>query len=77
VNLADVNYLDSFSFNWILNIYRQIAGKGGILAMCELNDDILELFQVTNFGKALPIYATEADARNALTTGDDSKRIAR
>ncbi|MBD3390827.1 MAG: anti-sigma factor antagonist [Chitinivibrionales bacterium] len=77
ISLDDLNYVDSYSFNWILSIYREIQDRGGLLAICDLNNDILELFQMTNFLKAVPVYATEEEARNALKSGDESGRIAR
>jgi len=76
ISLGRLNYIDSFSFNWILNVYKEIAAKKGQLAICDPNEDIIELFEVTNFGKGVPIFQTEAEAREALNTGDDSKRIA-
>ena len=77
ISLAQLNYIDSFSFNWILNVYKETVEKKGVLALCDPNDDIIELFEMTNLGKAMPIYRTEAEAREALNTDDDSKRIGR
>ena len=76
ISLKYLDYIDSYSFNWILNVYRKQVESGGTLALCEPNEDIMELFQITNFGKAIPIYRTEADARDAFKTGNANSRIA-
>ena len=75
LNLSNVSYLDSFSFGWIMRIYREIRQKGGEFALCCPNEDILYLFEVTDFSRVVPAYHTEKDAREALITGNQSKRI--
>jgi anti-sigma B factor antagonist len=76
LNLASVRYIDSFSFNWIIKLKKEIEGRGGRLTISDPNDDILNLFELTNFGKAVPVYAKEDDALDALTSGAQGKRIA-
>jgi anti-anti-sigma factor len=75
-NLSGVRYIDSYSFNWIIKLKKEIEGRGGRLTISDPNDDILNLFDLTNFGKAVPVYAKENDALDALSTGAAGKRIA-
>ncbi|MBD3390826.1 MAG: anti-sigma factor antagonist, partial [Chitinivibrionales bacterium] len=75
LNLSDVSYLDSFSFGWIMKTYKEIRKKGGEFAICCPNEDILYLFEVTDFSRVVPAYRTEAEAREAIRTGNQSKRI--
>ncbi|MBD3392288.1 MAG: STAS domain-containing protein [Chitinivibrionales bacterium] len=76
LNLANVRYLDSYSFNWIIKLMKECEKGEGMFAISDPNDDIMALFDLSSFGKAVPVYATEQDAREAMLGGDDSKRIA-
>ncbi len=75
LNLSDVSYLDSFSFGWIMGVYRAIRAKGGEFALCSPNEDIRYLFEITDFTRVVPAYRTEQEAREAIVTGNQSKRI--
>jgi anti-anti-sigma factor len=76
LNLANVRYLDSYSFNWVIRLMKESERKGGSFAISDPNKDILSLFELSSFGKAVPVYLTEKDAREALTSGNDAARIA-
>ena len=76
LNLANVRYLDSYSFNWIIRLYKETEKKGGMFAISNPNEDIISLFELSNFGKAVPVFRTYEEARAAILTKDDSKRIA-
>jgi anti-anti-sigma factor len=75
LNLASVRYLDSYSFNWIIKLMRETEKAGGVFAISDPNDQIEALFELSSFGKAVPVYRTEQDAKDAIVSGDDSKRI--
>jgi|GEM_PF-3409093 len=76
LNLSDVRYLDSYSFNWIIKLLKEAERRGGAFVISNPNKDILALFDLSSFGKVVPVYRTEHDARAALRSGDDSARIA-
>ena len=76
LNLTNVRYLDSYSFNWIIKLMKEAERRAGTFVISDPNPDILALFDLSSFGKVVPVYRTERDARAALTSGDDSARIA-
>jgi anti-anti-sigma factor len=75
LNLASVRYLDSYSFNWIIKLMREIQKAGGAFAISDPNEQVQALFELSSFGKAVPVYRTEHDAREAIVSGDESRRI--
>jgi anti-anti-sigma factor len=74
-NLAQVDYLDSFSFGWIMSLYRDIVKKGGDFVICCPNEDILYMFKLTEFLRVVPSFETLEDAYEAVLTGEKSKKI--
>jgi anti-anti-sigma factor len=75
LSLANVKYLDSYSFNWIIKLMKATTVKGGAFAISDPNAEILNLFELSSFCKVMPVYKTEAEARGAIKTGNDSARI--
>jgi anti-anti-sigma factor len=75
IDLSEVGYLDSFSFTSIIKVRSQVREKSGELALCCPNDDILYLFELTNFLKAVPVYRTLDQAIKALAGGSHGGRI--
>jgi anti-anti-sigma factor len=75
LNLAQARYLDSYSFNWIIRLMKESTKKGGLFVISDPNADIRSLFDLSRFGEVVPVYATEQDAREAMKSGDDSRRI--
>jgi anti-anti-sigma factor len=76
LNVAGVSYLDSFSFGWIMKVFKEIREKKGDFAICCPNNDVLYLFEITDFTRIIPAYRTEQDAQEAIATGNQGKRIA-
>jgi anti-anti-sigma factor len=75
LNLCDINYMDSFSFGWIVRVFKDAQSRGGQLVICCPSDDVVYLFEVTDFAKIVPSYRSEEDAREALLTGNTAKRL--
>lgn len=75
LNLKDVRYIDSYSFGWLCMVRRDIGAKQGEFVICHLNEYMLYLFKITNFIKAVPVYATEEEAREALLSGSEENRL--
>jgi anti-sigma B factor antagonist len=75
MDLSEVGYLDSFSFTSIIKVRAQVRDKDGELALCAPNDDILYLFELTNFLKAVPVYKSVDQAVQALADGHYAGRI--
>jgi anti-anti-sigma factor len=75
LNLSGVNYIDSFSFGWIMRVYSQIREKNGDFAMCCPNSDVMYMLKLTEFSRVVPAYRSEKDAIEAVRTGNHSKRM--
>ncbi|MBD3316874.1 MAG: STAS domain-containing protein [Chitinivibrionales bacterium] len=75
LDLSGVRYLDSFSFTSIIKVRNQVRDKEGELALSGPNDDVLYLFELTDFLKAVPIYMTPEQAIKALAAGNQAGRI--
>ena len=75
LNLTGVSYLDSFCFGWIMRTFREIKDKGGDFGLCCPNEDIRYLLEITDFSRVVPVYNSENDAKEAVRTGNQSKRI--
>jgi anti-anti-sigma factor len=75
LNLRHVGYLDSFSFSTLIKVREKTRKAGGDLVLCSPNSDVRYLFELTNFLKAVPVYANEQDAKSALRSGTQGKRL--
>jgi anti-sigma B factor antagonist len=77
LNLENVRYLDSYSFNWIIKLMKETVAKGGAFAISNPNSDIINLFDLSSFCRVMSVYRTENEARDAFISGNDSARIGR
>jgi anti-anti-sigma factor len=75
LDIAEVNYLDSYSFGWIMKTYKDVKAKEGTLAIASPNEEVSYLFELTDFAKIVPVYPTRESAQEALRTGNQAQRI--
>ena len=75
LNLKHVGYLDSFSFSTLIRVREKTRKAGGELVLCSPNQDVRYLFELTNFLKVVPVYATEEEAKSALRSGKQGNRL--
>lgn len=62
VNLADVNFMDSTALATLVQGMKRCRQSGGDLRLCNLQQPVRIIFELTRLDKAFGIYATEADA---------------
>ncbi|MEY2487842.1 MAG: anti-sigma factor antagonist [Verrucomicrobiota bacterium] len=66
LDLAGVNYIDSSGLAAIMEYMRDAALRKSILCLTCLNDDLKSIFEIVGLDKCLPIFATTAEAANAV-----------
>lgn len=65
LNLHNIEFIDSSSLGAIVSLLKAMNGRG-ILALCELNDSVRNMFKLTRMDKVFTIYDTENTALHQL-----------
>ncbi len=66
VDLTDVPYLDSAGLGVLLGQFAHAQRAGKKFALVGISARVRIIFEITNTDKALPIFATQADAENSF-----------
>ena len=66
VNLQGVHFIDSTALSTLVQGMKRCREKGGDLVLCNLQQPVRVIFELTRLDRAFSIYSTEADAVNAL-----------
>ena len=66
VNLADVNFIDSSGLSTLVQGMKRCRGRDGDLSLCNLEQPVRIIFELTRLDKAFDIYASEGEAIAAL-----------
>ncbi len=69
LQLGEVSFLDSVGLGALVRQFSGLRSKGGDLKLCQISPLILQILQVTNLLRILPIYESEADAIQAFSKG--------
>jgi len=69
LDMASLDYISSAGLRVILQAAKQIKGKGGRLALCAMNDQIREVFEISGFAGILDIAPSHDEAITRLTAG--------
>jgi anti-sigma B factor antagonist len=62
LNFENVNYLSSAVLSELIRINDATTKGGGILRLCALEDNIQEVFRITNLDQVFVIYGPAKDA---------------
>jgi stage II sporulation protein AA (anti-sigma F factor antagonist) len=65
LSLKDLLFMDSSGLGVILGRYKQLKAKGGKMVVCDVNQSVYRLFELSGLFKILPIHENE---RLALTS---------
>lgn len=65
LSLKDLSFMDSSGLGVILGRYKQIANKGGKMVVCDVNQAVYRLFELSGLFKILQI---EEDEQSALAS---------
>ena len=62
LNFGNVEYLSSAALGKFISLNKKVQSKGGKLVMCNINDDIYEVFEITKLNKLFNIQKEEQTA---------------
>lgn len=66
LDFSRIEYLSSAGMRLLLSISKKAKTQNGIVALCAINDDVMEIIKMAGFERILQIYATEMEALNQL-----------
>lgn len=67
LDFADVVYVDSTFLSAMIAVLKAALGKGGDLAVWNLNDDIANLFTLIRLDRAIKVYKDLPDKFSGMT----------
>ncbi len=70
LNLSSIEFMDSRGLGAIISILKNLTPVKGILVLCELKPQIVNLLNITNMHK---VFLVSKDEREALNMLQDSK----
>ena len=62
LNFGNVEYLSSAALGKFISLNKKVQAKSGKLVMCNINDDIYEVFEITKLNKLFNIQKDEQTA---------------
>ncbi len=68
IDFSKTDYMSSAGIRAILEGYKGIEEKKGMFAICSVNENLKELFQVISLDKVLTIYHSEFEALDKMLT---------
>lgn len=66
LSLKDLEFMDSSGLGVILGRYKQIKNRGGHMVVCNVNESIYKLFELSGLFKIIAIEQNENDALQRL-----------
>src|SRR5207302_377065 len=62
LNFSNVEYLSSAALGKLITLNKKVKAAQGKLVMCNINEDIFEVFKITNLDKMFSIQKDEQTA---------------
>lgn len=62
IDFSQTEYISSSSLRMLMELYKTLKEKEGQLALCSVNENLNDLFQIVMLDRALPIYKTDFEA---------------
>lgn len=66
LNFDGVEFLSSAALNKLILMDKKVKQVGGVLRLCNLRAEIMEVFTITRLNRVFDIRKTEADALKAF-----------
>lgn len=66
LSLKQLQFMDSSGLGVILGRYKQLKAKGGQMVVCDVNQGVYRLFELSGLFKILPIHENERIALTSL-----------
>jgi anti-anti-sigma factor len=67
LDFAELQYISSAGLRIVLLAAKKMKGAGGKLALCSLNPQIAEVFEISGFSHILDIHPSRESALSILT----------
>ncbi len=62
VDFKDLDYISSAGLRVLLATAKKLGGQGGSLGLCNLNETVNEVFEISGFSMILNVFASEQEA---------------
>lgn len=70
LDFTEVNYLSSAGMRMLLAIFKQVKSVSGKLAVCSVEDGVLDVLKMSGFDEVLEVFATQDEALKRLAKGE-------
>lgn len=67
INLSDTTYIDSGGLGTLVGLYTSAQNAGGMVKLCNLQQRVTDLLQVTKLLTVFDVYETEEEAVKSFT----------
>lgn len=67
MDLSDLSYISSAGLRVILLLAKKLRGRQAELMLCALGDSIKDVFEISGFGKIIPIRGSRSEAVSELS----------
>ncbi len=64
VNLEKLDYISSAGLRVLLFTNKQLQNTSGLLRICNLNEVVQEIFDISGFSSIFNVFVTESEAAN-------------
>ncbi len=64
VNLEKLDYISSAGLRVLLSTTKQLQKTGGMMRICNLNEVVKEIFDISGFSSIFNVFVTESEALN-------------
>ena len=71
VNMVNVDFVDSIALSTLVQGLKHVLQVGGELYLCNVQQSVRIIFELTRLDKVFLIFDSEAAAVDALTSGSD------
>ncbi|MCL6625532.1 anti-sigma F factor antagonist [Alicyclobacillus shizuokensis] len=69
MSFRDLDFVDSSALGLILGRYRTVTERHGRMVLCEVNESLARLFELSGLKRILPVAATVDEALQCLREG--------
>ena len=66
VNLEKLDYISSAGLRVLLSTNKQLQNTSGLLRICNLNEVVNEIFDISGFSSIFNVFSTESEAFNGF-----------
>lgn len=66
INFATVEYISSAGLRVLLATAKKLKGAGGDLKICNLNDTVQEVFDISGFSSILAVSSSQEEALDSF-----------